>query len=104
MQRYIDVDKLTAEMQKIADAHNDTNPWLQTFAHAEREGFLAAMKMVKNAPTADVVPVVWCAQCRYCCLRPVSHERFCEVTGLPIVTWDFYCAHGERKDGGKDDG
>ena len=46
-------------------------------------------------------PVVRCKDCRHCCLRAVPHERFCEVTGLPIVSCDFFCAHGERRDGGE---
>lgn len=57
----------------------------------------------ESAPAADVVAVVRCRDCRYaydsvsgwCCSHGVCVDC--------IVREDFFCACGERKDGGQDE-
>ena len=59
--------------------------------------------VVRAIPAADVVEVVRCSECRYaydtvcgwCC----SHGICVDCT----VREDFFCADGERKDGGQDE-
>ena len=50
---------------------------------------------IKNAPTADAVPVVRCRDCA------VPHNKYTgcpELNGL-VTPPDFYCPFGERKEG-----
>lgn len=59
------------------------------------------LRMIDDAPAADVAPVVRCKDCKHswedigglCC----SH-RVCIDLNVPD---DFYCAYGERKDVGE---
>lgn len=67
---------------------------------------------VENAPTIDAVPVVRCMECRwwdkiegsplgYC--HACKHAHFStnwEISIYRTYKEDFYCADGERKDGG----
>lgn len=52
---------------------------------------------IKNAPTVDAAPVVWCRDCIH------SYEEFgfiyctCELSVHGIVPPDFYCACGKRR-------
>ena len=50
--------------------------------------------LAANAPTVDAVPVVRCRECKH-----RYSDSWCEY-----VDYDdnFYCARGERKDGGHD--
>lgn len=69
----------------------------------EEDGHLSAYveEMIDSVPAAVVVEVVRCADCRYaydtvcgwCC----SHGICVDCT----VREDFFCADGERKDGGQ---
>lgn len=71
-----------------------------------------------NEPTVDAVPIVRCEDCRHSELLRDSelkkespwcyymeHCRFCRNMDLVedeplLVEDDFYCAYGERRDGG----
>lgn len=61
------------------------------------------MEKLQSIPAADVVEVVRCADCRYaydtvcgwCCSHGICVDC--------IVRENFFCADGERKDGGQDD-
>lgn len=49
-----------------------------------------------SVPAADVVPVVWCKECKH------LFYTMCAACGfLPHKPNDF-CSYGERKDGGAD--
>ena len=51
---------------------------------------------VRDVPTADVVPVVRCKECKH------LFYTMCAACGfLPHKPNDF-CSYGERKDGGED--
>ena len=64
---------------------------------------------VRDVPTADVVPVVRCKDCKHLRVRNQKDiYAFCPKTG--IVFWQFekdtrtsFCSDGERMDGGVDD-
>lgn len=47
-------------------------------------------KMINKIPTADVIPIVRCYDCKHF----NSHEWKCESK----VDFDFVCSYGERKD------
>jgi hypothetical protein len=87
--RLIDADALWERL--------DYEPWEH---NADRDEI--ALPFVNAAPTIDAEVVVRCKDCKHswedigglCC----SH-RVCINLNVPD---DFYCAYGERKDGGAD--
>ena len=97
MARYIDADKLKERIEYYYSHTGD-----QT-TNAEHYAYGVALKEIDQLPTADVVEVVRCKDCKYrkkdklfvsghyCYLRPVNGGRFCEDDG--------FCSYGERKDG-----
>ena len=52
-----------------------------------------AKSFIDNAPTIDAVPVVRCRDCKH-----RYSDSWCEYVDDDD---NFYCARGERKDGGK---
>lgn len=67
---------------------------------------------IKALPAADVVPVVYCKDCKYADTerRNATEKRyfnsilFCRNSNLcgdePLAMWpDDFCSYGERKDG-----
>ena len=81
--RLIDVDELAKELSKRV--------WYK------QEDEKQAVRIVKEFPTVDAVPVVRCRECKWYC------EYYCgwrQIIGeLPE---DFYCADGDRKGGVND--
>lgn len=75
--------------------------------YIEREALLEKMKnwhekislvtCVNSIPTADVVPVVRCKDCKHLMFSDFYGE--CVVGHLGIVKPDDFCSYGERKDG-----
>lgn len=88
--RLIDGDTL---WEKLED-----EPW---YDNADRDEI--ALPIVAAAPTVDAVVVTRCKDCKHswedigglCC----SHGACVDLT----VPGDFYCAYGERKNGGGGD-
>ena len=61
---------------------------------------------IKSIPAADVVEVVRCKDCRFRKKRePLTGFKYfeCILDGSQAVDPDFFCAHGERLDGGGND-
>lgn len=64
-----------------------------------------ALNAIKAIPAADVVEVVRCRDCR----NRDPEDKKCDSGALEragcvfAVDDDYYCADGERKDGGQDD-
>ena len=56
---------------------------------------------VRELPPAEAVEVVRCSECRKGKWDPWTGAIWCEGRNRKP---DFYCADGERKDGGQDDG
>ena len=53
------------------------------------------LRMIDDAPAADVTPVVRCKDCIHC--------GFCgDATNLQVMGFYGFCSRGERKDGGND--
>lgn len=70
---------------------------------------------INAVPAADVVPVVYCKDCKYADTerRNATEKRyfnsilFCRNSNLcddkPLAMWpDDFCSYGERRDGGED--
>lgn len=68
---------------------------------AEHEGTPGrARELIKQAPAADVAPVIRCEECRYYQNAKINKKGFliCPASGMEI-TEDDYCSYGERKEG-----
>ena len=62
--------------------------------------FEKAAKMLEKLPAADVVEVVRCEDCKY---HYDCGVHFCDRFGMDCPDdSDFFCAYGERKNGGDD--
>lgn len=90
--RYIDADALIAHIKNM--------PWKMTSAaEISKSIFLSA---VEEAPTADVVEVVRCKDCKYCNTYMSWNNRKylgCTYNGLITeIDADHYCSHGERRE------
>lgn len=96
MSRYIDADRLVAWCQNTFQMQSTTA------GKAFVNDFLTA---VLSCPTADVVEVVRCKDCKYCHHRAIpNNERYeCEYHGysdevVNYVNPTHYCSHGERRE------
>lgn len=105
MSRYIDADALESQLFRDGIAGIFLNyPRRTKFTIGEIRGML---KNERIAPTADVVEVVRCKDCKH--LTVVNNESVyarCEKTGY--IFWSFetdtrehFCAYGERSENGK---
>ena len=93
MPRYADIDKLL----ETFDADAPMN-WTDTDAEMqEQRDFEHYRGIVENAPTADVVEVVRCGDCKEFCGSSEKLAQHCRLYGA-IVEEDDFCSHGERKE------
>jgi hypothetical protein len=89
MARYIDADTLSTYFDALAK-------------HAEMEGlhnqahlYRRCLQLVDNAPTADVVEVVRCKDCKH--IASTEYGGFCCLKDEGVAYNDF-CGYGEGKD------
>lgn len=62
-----------------------------------------ALNAIKAIPAADVVEVVRCGECKHLCVRSGALGVYqCAIHG-DYPSGEYFCADGERKDGGQDD-
>ena len=92
MSRYIDKEKLKAELRKkIELSHKAKRAVIE-------EDF---EDIINDMPTADVVEVVRCKDCIYhiaeYCTRDIKGR-----TNMFYMTADDFCSYGERKDGAEE--
>ena len=87
MAKYIDADLLIKNIAKIQDLRT-----LSTKTIGEA---------ISNTPTADVVEVVRCADCKYCKAIKDSlgnPSLYCDLTyAKPDIDATDYCSQGERR-------
>lgn len=65
-----------------------------------RGGIRKALHCIENAPTIDAAPVVRCKDCEYN-YETITHLYLCRSPGVCadcIVSPNFYCAEGKRKE------
>ena len=94
MSRYIDAEHFKHYLNGYFTYINDKHG-----AEVEMIDKSFLFQAIDNEPTADVVEVVRCGECRK------LHHEF-KKTYCPLVdTWDinpqWYCADGERREDGK---
>lgn len=89
MSRYIDADNLINKMQ---ERYNDLLSEDGYYDHFT-QGYEDALSTVENEPTADVVKIVRCKDCKF-----YSVNGHCGVLGF--CEPDEFCSRGERR---KDD-
>ena len=87
---------------KRSDVHKVFQP---KYAPAINRTFAA---MIDSVPAADVVEVVRCRECVHCCGvsgEPPFEEAYEAYCGEHdwCVSETYFCADGERKDGGQDE-
>lgn len=81
----------------IADSDNHTN-----YKKGYIQGLATANGILLDntqTPSADVVEVVRCKDCKYLMFSDCYGE--CSRGHMGIVSPDDYCSRGERKDGGE---
>lgn len=93
MAEYID---RKAFIQALAETECDILP------ADDLDGFTfdCVCKVVDSMPSADVVPVVRCKNCKYLVNATVNSNGFliCHANDMEIAPEDF-CSYGERKEG-----
>jgi hypothetical protein len=90
MARYIDVEKEIASMQSVLDQRSEGKGTVAYFA------FEKIIERLKNAPTADVVPVVRCKNCKHLTEDGLCFRNIGGV-GYKKASQDDFCSYGERK-------
>ena len=100
MPRYVDVIEaeaaikdLFADMPRIEFMGNRRR-WRE-----ENEQYLRCLEVLRSLPTADVVEVVRCKDCKYWKTVGASVAKFCTciVNTEVMKDEDDYCSLGERK-------
>lgn len=83
--RFIDVDKSIAEIDKGELLVGNNAEW--------------AKEILLRMPTADVVEVVRCKDCRHFEYSQINNRglRICQASKMDITENDF-CSYGERKE------
>ena len=82
MSRYIDADELIEDVRRKRGLHEIIKGVIYSFLH--------------DAPTADVVEVVRCKECKYLMFSDFYGE--CSKGYMGIVYPNGFCSHGERAD------
>ena len=97
--KYIDVKELSIilDIMKNPDSEFATDDYIDGFS----DGISAAIKELEAFPTADVVEVVRCKDCKHL-LQDLSEREahLCMRNGLERVgvNLDDFCSYGERKE------
>ena len=102
MSKYIDVEELVKEIERCSYEtwSKGVNPTWWAQAVKVKDNILGC---IERQPTADVVEVVRCKDCKYLyCLSAVDRQFYCRhfpkgLTGINIVEDNPYCSYGERK-------
>lgn len=95
MGRYIDADKAVEAIRKYADIKHNNGEQIEYI-----NGILKSISVIIEQPTADVVEVVHCGECKFadnsCAYGLVC---ICEQGGMQstIVSKRDYCSHGKRR-------
>lgn len=92
MSKYINADELYKTIRaKMRSCDTDTD-----YNRGIQQGFDFALSIIRNQPSADVVEVIRCKDCKYYstangggCERPNNWLMFAEL--------DDYCSYAERR-------
>lgn len=102
MAEYIEREALIDEIEGTTWYHISCQKNLVEGAACEADALYKAIdiyNVIKSAPTADVVEVVRCKDCKHYEIHKPSVTLNCERNGrlIPMMPDDF-CSYGERKD------
>ena len=92
MPRYIDADKLVAWCNETIKAQSTATG---------KEYVNAFLTAAFSCPTADVVEVVRCKDCKYLTKKMIADDSvwICKnAEGMVSPDPDLYCSYGERKE------
>ena len=84
MSRYIDADSLKKQVERLQDCYNGFS---DTYDKA------CIIGLIDEEPTADVVPVVRCKDCKH--KYAYNNVWLCRFGGK-ILGCDGYCSYGEQ--------
>lgn len=96
---YLDRSSLVARM-KYYEEHT-------TEGSGEHYAYSAALREIRNAPAADVAPVVRCRDCEYARdlgfkFGSLVHESwFCIYNGPHTTGANDFCSHGQKREKGE---
>lgn len=95
MARYIDADKLCENLKTMAKYQE----------HYKQSTILGVVSTIENTPTADVVEVVRCKDCKHSCMIGVCPFTYQDVyeclKGAKEAKGETdFCSCGERKEQG----
>lgn len=93
MARYSDIDKIKIKVMRYLMPNVDFDG---TVGVEDAERYF--LKLLDEAPTADVVPVVRCKDCEHGQFMPSCSMYLCRCTGGKLRYADNYCNYGERKE------
>ena len=94
MAEYIDREALFEEVKSLSVFLGGDN----VFNKTSKESVL---EMIDKQPTADVVEVVRCKDCRYCTPYEAANGLIfgkCDIAHHSGFMLDDYCSYGERKE------
>lgn len=95
MSRYIDADELIEYLKKMWGRW-DEDDWYEAQA---KDAMKDDIEIVNKQPTVDAVPVERCGECEHKRAQK-NGQKYCGLHGshyAMIVTDDWFCADGERR-------
>jgi hypothetical protein len=100
MSKYINADTVIQALREIIDQHKDSKMFTRTVRAAEN-----MITIIKRMPSADVVEVVRCKDCKWWVEGPENYEGipqnkchyFADDDSYNILPDDF-CSRAERKE------
>lgn len=100
--RYIDADKLIEHLKDNIEECETPNVVNEPVAYGTVLGLECALSYAETLPTADVVEVVRCKDCKYYETHRPIHKKVCEKNEGHLIPMqpDDFCSYGERR---KDD-
>lgn len=90
MSRYIDVDSLYRRVKE------KTNPYGKPTL--DYKSGLNVLRMIENEPTADVVEIVRCKDCKHSYFVKSCSKYECRKGCGTLKYANDYCSYGERKE------
>ena len=108
MKEYIEREKLTKHIEDEIEAFGNPNESDNPVAYGGLLSMKYCRSAVVTAPTADVVEVVRCKDCKYYIPKenladeyanPIGADGLCDNTDK-YTDEDDYCSYGERKEQG----
>lgn len=84
MSRYIDAEKLKESVEGLQDCYNGFS---DTYDKS------CIIGLIDEEPTADVVPVVRCQNCKH---HPINGDGYCPAREISmLLSDDEFCSYGE---------